>query len=184
MLRGRLRRRLSPRAPPPAEPTSAARPPSCPARTQPVLRPALRRPPLRRGCQRPRADRLHHFVRHLAPPPLCLAFIAANVAGRASCAGADARYTARAPDERVGVKISKWEAVEKKPPNLTCVRTQFDHFLYFNSTVGFDQLQGGVLSSDRFHPKPAGAHTSAPLLVRLQEDEAMIIAHRVSCLDF
>ena len=45
-------------------------------------------------------------------------------------------------------------------------------------------LQGGVLSSIHFHAKPAGAHISAPLLVSLQEDEAMIMEQSVSCLDF
>eukprot|EP00966_Prymnesium_polylepis_P074074 1718999-Prymnesium_polylepis.1 len=33
-------------------------------------------------------------------------------------------------------------------------------------------------------PLPLQAHTSAPLLVSLQEDDALIIAHRMSCLDF
>jgi hypothetical protein len=45
-------------------------------------------------------------------------------------------------------------------------------------------VQGGVLSLDRFPPKTLQAHTSAPLLVSLKDNEAMIITHRVSCLDF
>ena len=43
---------------------------------------------------------------------------------------------------------------------------------------------GGVVSSILFHAKPAGAQISAPLLVSLQEDEAMILEQSVSCLDF
>ena len=35
-----------------------------------------------------------------------------------------------------------------------------------------------------FHPKPAGAHTSSPLFVSLQEDKAMIMEQGVACLDF
>ena len=46
------------------------------------------------------------------------------------------------------------------------------------------RLQGGGLSSDRFHPVTLGGSTSAPLLVRLQDNDAVIIAHRVACLDF
>ena len=46
------------------------------------------------------------------------------------------------------------------------------------------QLQGGVLSSMRLHAKPAAAgahsHTSAPLLVSLQEDGAMKYDHCAS----
>ena len=34
------------------------------------------------------------------------------------------------------------------------------------------------------HAGPLGAHTSAPLLVSFKENEAMIIAHRVACLEF
>eukprot|EP00966_Prymnesium_polylepis_P205599 4764524-Prymnesium_polylepis.1 len=43
-------------------------------------------------------------------------------------------------------------------------------------------LQGGVLSSILFHAKPAGAHEISaplPLLVSLQEDEAMILEQSV-----
>ena len=48
----------------------------------------------------------------------------------------------------------------------------------------FAALQGGDLTSVQLHPKTLQAHTSAPLLVRLQDNEAVIIAHRVACLEF
>ena len=46
------------------------------------------------------------------------------------------------------------------------------------------RLQGRVPGFDSFHPKPAGAHTSSPLFVSLQEDKAMIMEQGVACLDF
>eukprot|EP00966_Prymnesium_polylepis_P192947 4472246-Prymnesium_polylepis.1 len=39
-------------------------------------------------------------------------------------------------------------------------------------------LRGGFLVLTCFFPVPLQAQTSAPLLVSLQEDEALIIAHR------
>ena len=45
-------------------------------------------------------------------------------------------------------------------------------------------IQGGVFCLCRLHPVTLQAHTSAPLLVSFKENEAMIIAHRVACLDF
>ena len=45
-------------------------------------------------------------------------------------------------------------------------------------------VQGRVPGFDSFHPKPAGAHTSSPLFVSLQEDKAMIMEQGVACLDF
>ena len=48
----------------------------------------------------------------------------------------------------------------------------------------FLNIQGWVPGFDSFHPVSLGAHTSAPLLVCLQDNEAVIIAHPIACLDF
>eukprot|EP00966_Prymnesium_polylepis_P235751 5452024-Prymnesium_polylepis.1 len=49
---------------------------------------------------------------------------------------------------------------------------------------GRELIQGRVPGFDSLHCPPLGAHTSAPLLVSFKENEAGIIPHRVSCLDF
>ena len=43
---------------------------------------------------------------------------------------------------------------------------------------------GGPSETTSFPSKPTGAHTCAPLLVSLKDNEAEIIAHPLSCLDF
>jgi hypothetical protein len=54
----------------------------------------------------------------------------------------------------------------------------------FRSSAGGQQYVRGVLSFVHFHPVPLGAHTSAPLLVSFKDNEAGIIAHLLTCLDF
>eukprot|EP00966_Prymnesium_polylepis_P140381 3242797-Prymnesium_polylepis.2 len=42
----------------------------------------------------------------------------------------------------------------------------------------------GEAEDGELHAGPIQAHTSAPLLVSIEEDEGVIIAHRVACLYF
>jgi hypothetical protein len=67
---------------------------------------------------------------------------------------------------------------------LQLYRVQFRPRPAVSTNIRLRTVQGGVLSSDRFHPVTLGGSTSAPLLVRLQDNDAVIIAHRVACLDF
>eukprot|EP00966_Prymnesium_polylepis_P182744 4234037-Prymnesium_polylepis.1 len=83
----------------------------------------------------------------------------------------------------VGHAIGRWNSPEKHQAHAR-VGTATVAGVTGCETVAFAVWPMGDGRKARgFHPKPAEAHTSSPLFVSLQEDEAMIIAHRVSCLE-